>query len=88
MSVLAEALLLALIGGAIGAAIAWLFFNGHQVSTSAGGPGVGHLIFELSVSPSLITIGILWACTIGLLGGLFPAVRAARLPVATALRAI
>jgi putative ABC transport system permease protein len=88
MSVLAEALLLALIGGAIGAGIAWLFFNGHQVSTSAGGQGVGHLIFELSVSPSLIAIGIVWACTIGLLGGLVPAVRAARLPVATALRAI
>jgi putative ABC transport system permease protein len=88
MSVLAEALLLALIGGTIGAAIAWLFFNGHQVGTSAGGAASGHLIFELSVSPALITTGILWACTIGLIGGLFPAVRAARLPVATALRAI
>jgi putative ABC transport system permease protein len=88
ISVLAEALLLALIGGAIGAAIAWLFFNGHQVSTSAGGNAAGHLIFELSVSPALIATGILWACTIGLIGGVFPAVRAARLPVATALRAI
>ncbi len=88
MSVLAEALLLALIGGSIGAAIAWLFFNGHQVSTSAGGAAAGHLIFELSVSPALIATGIVWACTIGLIGGLFPAVRAARLPVATALRAI
>ncbi len=88
MSVLAEALLLALIGGAIGAAIAWLFFNGHQVSTSVGGTAAGHLIFELSVSPALIATGIVWACTIGLIGGLFPAVRAARLPVATALRAI
>lgn len=88
MSVLAEALLLALIGGVIGAAIAWLFFNGHQVSTSAGGNAAGHLIFALSVSPALIATGIVWACTIGLIGGLFPAVRAARLPVATALRAI
>jgi putative ABC transport system permease protein len=88
MSVLAEALLLAFIGGAIGAAIAWLFFNGHQVSTSGGGAAAGHLIFELSVSPALIATGIIWACLIGLIGGLFPAVRAARLPVATALRAI
>jgi len=88
MSVLAEALLLALIGGTIGATIAWLFFNGHQVSTSAGGNAAGHLIFELSVSPALIATGIIWACTIGLIGGLLPAVRAARLPVATALRAI
>jgi putative ABC transport system permease protein len=88
MSVLAEALLLALIGGVIGAALAWLFFNGHQVSTSAGANAAGHLIFELSVSPALVTVGIVWACVIGLIGGLFPAVRAARLPVATALRAI
>jgi putative ABC transport system permease protein len=88
MSVLTEALLLAFIGGVIGAAIAWLFFNGHQVSTSAGGAAAGHLIFELSVSPALIVTGILWAIAIGLIGGLFPAVRAARLPVATALRAI
>jgi putative ABC transport system permease protein len=88
MSVLTEALLLAFIGGVIGAAIAWLFFNGHQVSTSAGGAAAGHLIFELSVSPALIATGILWAITIGLIGGLFPAVRAARLPVAAALRAI
>lgn len=88
ISVLAEALLLALIGGAIGAALAWLFFNGHTVSTSAGGPAAGHLVFDLSVSPALIVVGITWACAIGLIGGLFPAVRAARLPVATALRAV
>jgi putative ABC transport system permease protein len=88
VSVLAEALLLAFIGGAIGAAIAWLFFNGHTVSTSASGPVMGNLIFDLSVSPALIVVGILWACVIGLIGGVFPAVRAARLPVATALRAV
>lgn len=87
MSVLAEALVLAFIGGAIGALLAWLFFNGHVVSTSAGGVG-GHLIFELTVSSQLIVVGIVWACAIGLIGGLFPAVRAARLPVATALRAV
>jgi putative ABC transport system permease protein len=88
MSVLAEALLLALIGGVIGAALAWLFFSGYTVSTSGGGAAAGHLIFELNVNSTLISIGIIWACAIGLLGGLFPAVRAARLPVATALRAV
>jgi putative ABC transport system permease protein len=88
MSVLAEALVLSLIGGVLGALLAWLFFNGYTVSTSGGGPAVGHLVFELSVSPALVVTGIVWACTIGLIGGLFPAVRAARLPVATALRAI
>lgn len=86
ISVLAEALLLSCIGGAIGAVLAWLFFNGHVVST--GGTAMGQLVFELSVSPQLVAIGIVWACAIGLIGGLFPAVRAARLPVATALRAV
>ncbi len=86
VSVLAEALLLSLIGGVIGAILAWLFFNGHAVSTG-GGPN-GQLVFELSVSPQLVIVGIVWAVTIGLIGGLFPAVRAARLPVATALRAV
>jgi putative ABC transport system permease protein len=88
ISVLAEALLLALVGGAIGAVLAWLFFNGYTVSTSGGGPAAGQLVFELSVNAQLIALGVAWACVIGLLGGLFPAVRAARLPVATALRAV
>jgi putative ABC transport system permease protein len=89
-SVLAEAMLLSLIGGAIGAALAWLFFNGYTVSTSAGdATGVGkQLVFDLAVSPQLVVLGIVWACSIGLIGGLLPAIRAARLPVATALRAI
>ena len=88
VSVLAEALLLACLGGVIGAAVAWLFFNGNTVNSSAGGPAAGQLVFDLTVSPGLIAVGIVWACAIGLVGGLFPAIRAARLPVATALRAI
>ena len=86
VSVLVEALLLAAIGGVIGAVIAWLFFNGNTVST--GGTAQGQVIFDLSVSPQLMVLGIAWAAVIGLIGGLFPAIRAARLPVATALRAI
>jgi putative ABC transport system permease protein len=88
VSVLVEALVLSFIGGAIGALLAYVFFNGHVVGSSTGGAASGHLIFELAVTPTLISIGIIWACTIGLLGGFFPAVRAARLPVATALRAV
>jgi len=88
MSVLAEALVLALIGGVIGALLAWAFFNGNTVSTLGGGGGLGQLVFELSVSPQLMVFGIVWACIIGLIGGLFPALRAARLPVAMALRAV
>jgi putative ABC transport system permease protein len=87
ISVFVEALLLSLIGGAIGALIAWVLFNGYSVNTVGGGIG-GQLIFDLAVTPTLVALGIIWACTIGVIGGLFPAIRAARLPVATALRAI
>ena len=85
LSVMIEALLLALIGGIIGAALAWLFFNGHSVSTLGG--AFAQVVFQLTVTPTLIATGVVWACIIGLLGGLFPALRAARLPVAEALRA-
>jgi putative ABC transport system permease protein len=64
-----------------------LIFNGHSVDTGGSGTGA-QLAFDLAVTPGLIALGILWACLIGLVGGLFPAIRAARLPVATALRAI
>jgi putative ABC transport system permease protein len=87
ISVFVEALLLALVGGACGALIAWLLFNGHSVDTSGGGTG-GQLEFDLAVTPGLMALGILWACLIGVVGGLFPSIRAARLPVATALRAV
>jgi putative ABC transport system permease protein len=87
VSVFVEALLLALIGGAGGALMAWLLFNGHSVDTLGGGFG-GQLIFDLAVTPGLVALGIIWAGVIGVIGGLFPAIRAARLPVATALRAV
>lgn len=85
ISVFVEALLLALLGGAIGALAAWVFFDGDVVSTSGG--NVAQIVFALAFTPGLVAIGVIWACAIGLIGGLFPAVRAARLPVATALRA-
>jgi putative ABC transport system permease protein len=83
VSVLSESLLLALLGAFLGASIAWLLFGGNTISM---GGSVGSAIFELKITPVLLAIGIGWACAVGLLGGLFPAVRAARLPVATALR--
>jgi putative ABC transport system permease protein len=86
ISVFVEALLLAVIGGALGSLIAWLLINGHSVDTRLGFSG--QLIFDLAVTPALVSLGIIWAFLIGLIGGLFPAIRAARLPVATALRAI
>lgn len=87
ISVLVEAMLLALIGGACGAFLGWLFFNGHTVSSSAGGVANESRVFSLYVSPTLIVTGIVLACFIGFIGGLFPSIRAARMPVAAALRA-
>jgi putative ABC transport system permease protein len=86
VSVLIEAILLSVMGALIGASLAWLFFNGNVVSTL--GSNFTQVVFRLAVSPALVVLGVLWACAIGLLGGLFPAIRAARLPVATALRAV
>lgn len=83
--VIIESLLLSLLGGAIGASLAWMFFNGHTVSTL--GAAFAQVVFQLTVTRTLIITGIVWACIIGLLGGFFPALRAARLPVAEALRA-
>jgi putative ABC transport system permease protein len=85
LSVMIEALLLSLLGGVIGASLAWLLFNGHSVSTLGG--AFAQVVFQLTVTRTLIITGIIWACLIGLLGGFFPALRAARLPVAEALRA-
>jgi len=84
LSVMLEALLLSLLGGIIGAALAWIFFNGHTVSTLGG--AFAQVVFKLTVTQTLVVTGITWACVIGLLGGFFPALRAARLPVAEALR--
>ncbi|WP_341921466.1 ABC transporter permease [Hydrocarboniphaga effusa] len=84
ISVFVESLVLALIGGSVGAALAWMFFNGSTVNTL--GANFTQVVFNLTVTPALLVNGIVWACVIGLVGGLFPAVRAARQPIATALR--
>jgi putative ABC transport system permease protein len=85
VAVMLETMLLALIGGVLGGALAYLIFNGYGASTMAGG-SVGQLAFQLHVTPELLWTGLKWALAIGFIGGLFPAVRAARLPVTTALR--
>jgi putative ABC transport system permease protein len=79
-SVLAESLVLAVSGAIIGAIAAWIAFNGDLHA-------VGGLVFRLAVTPSLVGLGIGFAFTLGFVGGLFPAIRAASLPVADALRA-
>jgi putative ABC transport system permease protein len=85
VSVLAEALLLALVGGIIGGVIAFLLFNGFRTST-VNWQTFSQVAFAFRVTPQLIVTGIAYALVMGLVGGLFPAIRAARLPVVSALR--
>ncbi|UGB38500.1 ABC transporter permease [Frateuria soli] len=85
VAVMLETMLLALLGGVLGGVLAWLAFNGFSASTLAAGT-TAQMSFQLHVTPALLWTGIKWALAIGFIGGLFPAVRAARLPVTTALR--
>ena len=85
ISVLVESLFLALLGGVLGAAIAYVLFNGYQAATMNWST-FSQVAFQFAVTPPLLVLGILFALLIGLFGGLFPAIRAARMPVATALR--
>jgi putative ABC transport system permease protein len=84
LSVLVESLALALVGGALGALIAYVLFNNFSVSTL--GQNFTQVVFAFKVSPTLVVRGLIIAVVIGMIGGLFPAIRAARLPVTTALR--
>jgi len=84
VAVMLETMLLALAGGLLGGIVAWLVFNGFTASTMGG--GVGQLTFEFKVTAGLLWTGLKWALAIGFIGGLYPALRAARLPVTTALR--
>jgi putative ABC transport system permease protein len=84
VSVLIETLLLAIGGGVIGAGIAWLLFDNYTASTL--GANFSQIVFEFRVTPALLASGLKWALAIGFLGGLFPAVRAARMPVTDGLR--
>ncbi len=83
-SVMAEALLLSASGGALGALVAYLVFNGYAVSTLGG--GFTQVAFQFAVTPMLVAIGLGLAVGIGFIGGLAPAIRAARIPVTSALR--
>jgi putative ABC transport system permease protein len=78
VSVLVEAALLGAIGALLGTAIAWLIFDGRDMWVWGA--------FKLHVSPSLWVLGFVWALITSLLGGLFPALRAGRLPPCEALR--
>lgn len=85
LSTLVESAVLALLGGLVGAVVVYLVFNGYQVAT-LNGSSFSQVVFAFAVTPSLIGQGLIAALIIGLVGGVFPAIRAARLPVARALR--
>ena len=85
VSVLAEAALLSVIGGVIGGGLAWLAFDGFQTATM-NFQSFSQVAFAFAVTPELLSRGLFYAVAMGLLGGLMPAIRAARLPVVTALR--
>jgi putative ABC transport system permease protein len=84
-SVLAESMLLALVGGVIGGLLAYAGFNGYQTAT-INWQTFSQVAFAFAVTPRLLAEGLFYALVMGFLGGLLPAVRAARLPVVTALR--
>lgn len=79
-----ESMVLALLGGAIGCAIAWLALNGFQASTLAA--SFSQVVFNFAVTPDLLLQGMLAALIVGVVGGSYPAIRAARTPVTLALR--
>lgn len=85
MSVMTESLALALVGGVLGAAGAYFTFDGYQAATM-NFQTFSQVTFSFSVTPKLLGMAIVTASLLGLVGGLFPAIRAARLPIATALR--
>jgi putative ABC transport system permease protein len=80
VSILLESILLAVPGALLGSLAAWLLFNGLAASPFG-------YSFQLSVTASLAVLGVEWALAMGLVGGLLPALRAARMPITTALRA-
>ena len=80
-----ESLGLALIGGAIGAGLSYAAFNDFRAATM-NWQSFSQVTFAFAVTPQLLVQGVIWAIVIGLIGGLFPAIRTARLPIAAALR--
>ena len=85
VSVMVEAMALALLGGLLGAAISYSIFNGYTAST-LNNVSFSQIAFDFAVTPELLYTGLIWALALGAVGGLFPAVRAAWMPITAALR--
>ncbi|TDJ10226.1 MAG: FtsX-like permease family protein [Gammaproteobacteria bacterium] len=84
-SVLVESLLIGLAGGLIGAALAYLIFNGFKISTM-NFQSFSQVTFSFAVTPALLKSGVIYALLMGFLGGFLPSIRASRLSISTALR--
>jgi putative ABC transport system permease protein len=87
IAVMIEALLLALAGGAVGGALAYLYCDGTSLSTLNFNT-FSQVAFDFRVTPGLLRQGMWWSLIIGAVGGLLPAIQAARLPVTVALRTL
>ena len=85
VSVMIEALALALVGGVVGGALAYVYCDGASLSTLNFNT-FSQVAFDFRVTRGLLAKGLVWALVIGMAGGLLPAIRAARLPVTEALR--
>jgi putative ABC transport system permease protein len=85
VSILLESLIVAIAGGLVGGIIAYTAFNGYQAST-INWQSFSQVAFSFRVTPALMLRGVFYAAAIGFLGGLLPAIRSARLPIAKALR--
>ena len=80
---LVESLILSVLGGIIGATATYLVFDGFSASTL--GASFTQVVFNFTLSPALIAQGVILALAVGLAGGLFPAIRAARMPIVAGL---
>ncbi len=85
ISVMVESALLAVVGGVIGGGLAYAAFHGYQTATM-NFQTFSQVAFAFTVTPALLVQGALYALIMGLIGGFFPAIRAARMPIVTALR--
>ena len=85
ISVMIESMALALLCGAVGAGVSYVLFNGYTVST-LNNVSFSQVAFDFAVTSELVQSGLIWALTLGAVGGLFPAIRAAWLRITAALR--
>lgn len=83
VAVMIECMVLALLGGVLGALVAWVCFNGHTASTMNG---FNQVVYRFQVAPEVLLSALKWALAIGFVGGLYPGLRSARLSVTQALR--